>query len=61
MVVPEGKKRGFLGGGGGGLVEEKRYLMIACLLSFPRFFVNVVTSCGGFPFLGVEFSQNPTT
>ena len=42
-------------------MKKKRYLMIACLLFSPSFFINVEASDGGSSSVGIEFYQNPTT
>ncbi|MBD9808796.1 cell surface protein, partial [Enterococcus faecalis] len=41
-------------------MKKKRYLMIACLLFSPSFFINVEASDGGSSSVGIEFYQNPT-
>ncbi|MCD4880630.1 cell surface protein, partial [Enterococcus faecalis] len=41
-------------------MKKKRYLMIACLLFSPSFFINVEASDGGSSSVGVEFyRKNP--
>ena len=42
-------------------MKKKRYLIIACLLFSPSFFINVEASEGGSSSVGIEFYQNPRT
>ena len=42
-------------------MKKKRYLIIACLLFSPSFFINVEASEGGSSSVGIEFYQNPAT
>ena len=42
-------------------MKKKRYLIIACLLFSPSFFINVEASDGGSSSVGIEFYQNPAT
>ena len=42
-------------------MKKNRYLIIACLLFSPSFFINVEASDGGSSSVGIEFYQNPRT